>query len=173
MEHLKYPIGKFNYADDENKYSLWIETINNFPFLLTEQLKNMSEIELEKTYRHDGWTGKQVIHHLADSHMQALTRFKWSLTENRPVIKTYKEDLFANLTDYSLPISSAIYILNGVHQKWSIIMANLTQDDWQRGYHHPDIDKFFTLREASALYAWHCMHHLGHLKLIANQQVKL
>jgi DinB superfamily len=169
MEHLKYPIGKFNFIDHKDNYGTWVHTINEFPSLLQQQITTMTDVQLEKTYRPQGWTGRQVIHHLADSHMQALSRFKWSLTESAPTIKTYKEELFADLPDYSLPIESAILILNGVHQKWSNIMSNLTPTQWQREYHHPDLDKYFTLREASALYAWHCMHHLGHLSIIANQ----
>lgn len=168
MEHLKYPIGKFSFIDLDDNYSIWIQTINEFPSLLQRQITTMTDVQLEKPYRPHGWTGRQVIHHLADSHMQALSRFKWSLTESRPTIKTYKEELFADLPDYSLPIESALLILNGVHQKWSKIMPNLTPAQWQREYHHPDLDKYFTLREASALYAWHCMHHLGHLSIIAN-----
>jgi DinB superfamily len=168
MEHLKYPIGKFSFIDLDDNYSIWIQTINEFPSLLQRQITTMTDVQLEKPYRPHGWTGRQVIHHLADSHMQALSRFKWSLTESRPTIKTYKEELFADLPDYSLPIESALLILNGVHQKWSKIMSNLTPTQWQREYHHPDLDKYFTLREASALYAWHCMHHLGHLSIIAN-----
>lgn len=169
MENLKYPIGKFNFVDDLKNYDKWINTINEFPLRLDEQLKQMTETQLEKAYRPDGWTGRQIVHHLADSHAHALIRFKWSISEDHPVIKPYKEDRYAIISDYSLPLEPALQILNGVHHKWSNIMSNLTEEDWQKGYHHPELNKFFTLREASALYAWHCMHHLGHLKIIANK----
>ena len=168
MINRQYPIGNFQYseADAPAKLSTWIDTINTFPTKLNTQLALMSEGHLDTPYRPEGWTGRQVVHHLADSHTQALMRFKWSLTEDRPTIKPYKEELYANLPDYAMPIESAILIIQGIHQKWSLIMSEMTADDWQKGYHHSGMNKFFTLYEAAAMYAWHCMHHLGHLQMI-------
>jgi hypothetical protein len=168
-DHLKYPIGKFYYTsdDDATKLAEWIKTINDFPAKLESLLDSMSDDCLDTPYRSDGWTGRQVVHHLADSHSQALMRFKWALTEDRPTIKPYLEALYAQLPDYTLPVDAALQILRGVHLKWQYIMAQMESTDWAKGYNHPQSGKFFSLREATALYAWHCQHHLGHLKLCA------
>ena len=171
MENLQYPIGKFKYNKeaDINKFNSWIQTIEEFPSNLDVLLKSMDVRHLDITYRPEGWTGRQVVHHLADSHSHALIRFKWSLTENHPAIKAYKENLYAQLADYTLPIEPAVMMLFGIHQKWSHIITNMNENDWQKGYQHPESNKFFTLREATALYAWHCKHHLGHLEIIAKK----
>ena len=164
MDELKYPIGKFVYKADETIIN-WVEIIHDFPSQLNEVINGMSDQQLDTPYRPDGWTARQVIHHLADSHCHALMRFKWTLSESRPTIKPYLENEYAKLADYTLPISSALLILAGVHEKWHFILSKMETTDWEKGYDHPQSNKFFTLKEAVSLYAWHCMHHLGHLKI--------
>ncbi|MBK9736276.1 MAG: putative metal-dependent hydrolase [Saprospiraceae bacterium] len=168
MDELKYPIGKFAY-DVDVPVAKWVQIIHEFPNQLNDVLKSSNEEQLDNQYRPDGWTGRQVVHHVADSHSHALIRFKWSLTENRPVIKPYLENEYAKLADYSLPVESALLILSGVHLKWHYIMSKMEKIDWERGYDHPQSNKFFSLNEAAALYAWHCMHHLGHIKICCSK----
>lgn len=168
MDELKYPIGKFIYNPDE-PVTKWVDIIYKFPDHLNDVLKSMTEAQLDAPYRPDGWTGRQVIHHIADSHCHALIRFKWSLTEERPTIKPYLENEYAKLADYSLPIEPALTILSGVHNKWHFIMSKMEKSDWEKGYDHPQSNKFFSLKEAAALYAWHCMHHLGHVKICSSK----
>jgi hypothetical protein len=106
-----------------------------------------------------------VIHHVADSHSHALLRIKCALSEDNPTIKPYAEDVYATLPDYTLPVESALQILYGVHMKWSFILEHLTASQWNRTYFHPGSQKVFTIKNATALYDWHCRHHLGHLEL--------
>ncbi|MGB4957944.1 MAG: putative metal-dependent hydrolase [Saprospiraceae bacterium] len=169
ISHLQYPIGKFQYDPNSGNEALlhWIKIINEFPTRIEETISSFSDQQLETPYRPDGWTARQVIHHVADSHSHALMRFKWTLTEDNCTIKPYIEGKYAQLPDYELPIESSLSILNGVHQKWSVIMAGMSHQDWTKGYLHPTNNKFFTLREACAMYAWHGMHHLGHLDIIS------
>lgn len=168
MQHLQYPVGKFSYNPDVKDINPWIQSIKNFPSLVIKQIERMSDAQLKSTYRPDGWTAHQVIHHLADSHSHALLRFKTSLTEDKPTIKPYREAEYANLPDYSLPLDSAISILYGVHHKWSYLLENMTEADFHKGYFHPESGKFFSLHNALALYDWHCRHHFGHLEICAN-----
>jgi len=167
MEHLKYPVGRFVFPeiDNGNQWIDWKETIRSFPDLLENLSKNLTEDKLNTQYRPDGWTARQVIHHLADSHSHALIRFKWALSEDKPTIKPYLEGKYALLADYSLPVESALWILKGVHHKWTHIMDQMSESDQQKGYYHPETGRFFSLYDAAALYSWHCRHHLAHIAL--------
>ncbi|MBL0098990.1 MAG: putative metal-dependent hydrolase [Saprospiraceae bacterium] len=167
MENLKYPIGRFSYNPEESDLKLQesMRVINEFPGKLETLLASMSPEQMDTPYRPEGWTARQVVHHVADSHTHALMRFKWSLTEDEPTIKAYLEAKNAQLPDYQLPVESALHILKGVHMKWKCIMENMSSADWDRGYHHPQTNRFFSLKEAAALYEWHCLHHYGHLEI--------
>jgi hypothetical protein len=173
MEHLQYPIGRFNFPTEVSETDLakWKSTISSFPELLKNTLNGMKESDLDLIYRPKGWTARQVIHHIADSHTHALIRFKWSLTEDKPMIKPYNEDEYAKLSDYALPIDSALLILQGVHTKWKHIIENMNEIDWKKGYNHPQSGQFFSLEKACALCAWHCMHHLGHIEICKNNNL--
>jgi len=167
MEHLKYPIGRFSFPEtlDADQWKVWKETISTFHDHLEDVVSGMTQEQLDTTYRPEGWTARQVIHHIADSHSHALIRFKWALTEDKPMIKPYLEAKYAMLPDYSLPIDAAMWMLKGLHVKWSHIMQHMIDTDWEKGYFHPETGKFFSLYDAAALYSWHCRHHLEHVKL--------
>ncbi len=167
MEHLKFPVGKFSFPQDFNFSDLqdWINVLKNFPDQLENLINMITQDQLLSTYRPGGWTAKQVIHHISDSHTHALMRFKWSLTEEKPVIKPYLEDKFAGLSDYELPVNTALTMIKAVHLKWSSIIENMAEADWHKGYFHPQSNRFFTLYDAMALYAWHCRHHFAHIKI--------
>jgi hypothetical protein len=167
MQHLKFPIGKFIFPNiiDEESLTEHINMINDFPAQLQDLVNDMTEDELDNPYRSEGWTARQVVHHLADSHSHALMRFKWTLTEDSPTIKPYFESKYALLSDYTLPIDSAISILKGVHLKWKTIMDHMKAEDWAKGYKHPETNRFIRLDEAVAMYDWHCRHHLAHIQL--------
>lgn len=171
MEHLQYPVGRFSFDESLVTVHLsdWIHTISSFPATLKEVLTNMSEEQLDTPYRPDGWTGRQVIHHMSDSHSHALIRFKWSLSEDKPTIKPYLENEYAQLSDYKMPLEASLSILDGVHAKWSYIMNTMTEEDWNKGYFHPQTNSFFTLKNAAALYDWHIRHHLGHLLICSEK----
>jgi len=143
IEKLKYPIGKFEWPKEINVKLLnsWISVISEFSTKLKVETAYLTEDQLDTRYRPDGWTIRQVVHHCADSHMNSLIRLKLALTEDEPIIKPYYEEKWAELPDSSLPIGSSLLILDGIHQRWVTILKNAN----------------------TALYAWHCKHHLAHI----------
>ncbi|MCB0685305.1 MAG: putative metal-dependent hydrolase [Saprospiraceae bacterium] len=169
MEELKYPIGKFNYPETITSDDLkaWIHDIENCPNEYIELVSQFSEDELNTPYRPGGWTARQVIHHVPDSHLQAYCRFKWVLTEDSPTIKPYHEDLWAALPDTQLtPVSVSLDLLRAVHHRWVVLMKNMDLKDFDRFYIHPQYGKKYALGAVCKLYAWHGRHHLAHLRLI-------
>lgn len=168
-QNLRYPIGQFIKPTNIEKSHLdsWIETIGSFPSVLHNILEAISESQLDIPYRKDGWTVRQVVHHCADSHINAFIRFKLAMTEDNPVIKPYKESLWSELEDSKyLPINSSLSIIQGIHYRWYILLKNLDADALKRKYTHPEHGKEFTLEEAIGMYSWHCQHHLAHIKSI-------
>lgn len=166
LEALKYPIGKFQKpetitSDDLLKY---ISVIELFPHRLDDEVEQLSNDQLETPYRPDGWTIKQVVHHCADSHMNALVRFKLALTEDKPTIKPYKEALWADLADSShMSIDASLNIISGIHMRWAALLKSLTKAQWKRTFVHPQHGREISLEENAGLYAWHCQHHLAHI----------
>ena len=167
MEHLKYPIGRFTCPTEINATHLeeWKATIKTFPRRLKETLEGLSTKQLNWNYRPQGWKIKQVVHHLADSHMNALIRFKLTLTEDTPVIRPYEEALWAqHADDTNDNLESSLKIIEGVHERWLQLMENMDAKDWEKIYIHPEHQKLFTLKESLGMYAWHCNHHLAHIE---------
>ena len=165
LEELKYPIGKFekpgSYAQEQIlSYS---QTIRLFPEKLMNETRSLNNKQLDTPYRPDGWTIRQVVHHCADSHMNAFCRFKLALTEKKPTIKAYAEALWAKLPDSAMPIGPSLQILEGVHARMVVLWESLSQAELEKIYIHPQYQKEFTLAEAMALYSWHCEHHLAHI----------
>jgi hypothetical protein len=173
MEHLKYPIGKFefgkSYSSADNKKNISI--IEQFPKELNVLVEQLTPGQLEKSYRPEGWTARQIIHHIADSHMNAYIRVKLTLTEEAPVIRPYEQDLWANLEDTkNTPIEVSLKLLESLHQRWTSLLKTLTDSDLQRKYIHPEQNREFKLDEVLALYAWHGRQHYEHLKIILNNK---
>ncbi len=168
MEHLKYPIGKFEKPENITvaDISNWMQDIKNFPHELYQLTNKLSPEQLQLTYRPGGWSVKQVVHHCADSHMNSLIRFKLALTEDTPTIRPYYEDRWAELTDgLDDNIEPALNILQGVHQKWVLLLQSLTEAQLELTFIHPEHGKHFSLKENIGIYAWHGKHHLAHIKL--------
>lgn len=171
LDKLKYPIGKFHFqeATDESKIREWISDIEQLPKTIEDLVRNLSIEELNFPYRPDGWKIKQVVHHLADSHMNAFIRFKLTLTEDSPIIKPYEEAKWAELEDgTSDEIGDSLQLLKALHSKWVKLLKTFKDDDFQRVYVHPEHNKSFELIEALAMYAWHSNHHLAHVKQALN-----
>ncbi|MCK7592005.1 putative metal-dependent hydrolase [Subsaxibacter sp. CAU 1640] len=167
LETLKYPIGKFHFQEaiDESKIKEWISDIEQMPKAIEDLVRNLSVEELNLPYRPDGWKIKQVVHHLADSHMNAFIRFKLTLTEDSPIIKPYQEAKWAELEDgTSNEVSDSLQLLKALHSKWATLLKTMNEDDFKRVYVHPEHNKRFQLTEALAMYSWHCNHHLEHIK---------
>ncbi|MCM3118720.1 bacillithiol transferase BstA [Neobacillus sp. MER 74] len=161
---LKYPIGKFQFngviTDSVTKD--WINDIENLPRLLRDAVKDLNNEQLDTPYRTEGWTVRQVIHHLADSHMNAYVRFKLALTEEIPVIKPYDETNWAELSDYKLPIDISLSLLEALHKRWTNLLRSLSPTDMKKTFIHPDSGKVYVGKNIG-IYAWHGRHHLGHI----------
>ncbi|WP_299158091.1 YfiT family bacillithiol transferase [uncultured Tenacibaculum sp.] len=173
MEHLKYPIGKPNIPAkiSPNHISEWLTTLVKFPKKLEALVCNLSEKQLDTPYREGGWTIRQVIHHCADSHHNSYTRFKWALTENKPIIKAYYEDRWAELFDSkSAPIDLSLNSLKALHAKWVYFLNGLTEDDLNTFFIHPDGNEEVGLKENIAIYAWHCNHHYAHIENLIKRE---
>jgi hypothetical protein len=164
-EQLQYPIGKFkppvSYTSEDIRKM--INTIREFPGRLRQAIIGLNEQQLDTPYRTGGWTLRQVVHHVADSHMNSLMRFKWALTEENPTIKPYEEADWALLPDYRLPVEPSLKILEGLHQHWVALLEGFTDKEWSRTFLHPASGETMQLKKALALYAWHSKHHLAHI----------
>ena len=166
MEDLKYPIGQYEIPKTYSTEILdsYISTIKNFPKKLKGEVENLFPEQLNTPYRPDGWTVAQVVNHCADSHINALIRLKLALTEDTPTIKPYQEALWAELADgRDVSLHNAFTILEGVHAKWTNLLCSLSEEQWLRGYIHPEKNREVKLTEFAGSYAWHCEHHLAHI----------
>tara|TARA_R110001583_G_scaffold50850_7_gene158701 strand:+ start:5838 stop:6371 length:534 start_codon:yes stop_codon:yes gene_type:complete len=166
LEKLKYPIGKPAISKDISPDNIkdWIAVIEEFPKKLEALVSHLSTGQLDTVYRENGWTIRQVIHHCADSHHNSYTRFKWALTEEKPVIKVYYEDRWADLFDSrAAPISLSINHLKALHAKWVYLLKGLSESDFKKEFIHPEGNENVTLAENSGIYAWHCNHHFAHI----------
>ena len=164
----RYPVGKF--AMEPNATAThrdaWIEEIAQLPAQLRAKVASLPADALDKPYREGGWTGRQVVHHLADSHMHSYLRFKHALTEDQPTIKPYDESRWAELKDARTgPIEVSLALLDGLHARWVEFLRSLSEADWSRKFIHPEYGPR-DLSTSAALYAWHGRHHLGHLDLL-------
>ena len=166
IENLKYPIGKFS-APKEFSPALmkqWIHAIEELPSKLRSAVIHLNDQQLDTPYRDGGWTVRQVVHHIPDSHMNAYIRFKLAMTEDIPTIKPYFEDRWAELADYrNTPVEPSLSLLDALHYRWELLLKTMTDDDFKKKYHHPESHKDFELRTVLALYAWHGNHHLAHI----------
>lgn len=166
MEKLRYPIGKYNCPDEITEKVLfeWIEDISSFPSRIRNAVTNLTDEQLDTPYREGGWTVRQVVHHCADSHINALMRFKLTLTEENPTIKPYFQDRWVELADSKdVPIGSSLKMLEGLHERWTILLKSLTEAELKKTFSHPEHGRDFRLDETIGNYAWHCNHHLAHI----------
>lgn len=169
-EKLQYPIGKFSPKESytREEISVLINSIESVPSKIEEAYKKLSAQQLDSPYRPGGWTARQVLHHIPDSHMNAYIRFKWTLTEDTPTIKAYNEKLWAETYEVKQDPALSVALLKTLHSKWVILLRSLTNEDLQKSFVHPETGKNVRLDRLIAMYAWHGEHHLGHLKLALN-----
>lgn len=167
LEKLRFPIGEFEVPKQVSTSDIekWIGDIALFPSRLVDLVDNLSEEQLSKTYRPEGWTIRQVVHHCADSHLNSFIRFKLAMTEDTPTIRPYLEDKWAEQVDYTIPIVNSIKIIEGLHARWTVLLKSFDATDLERKFVHPEHGTSFSLAEAIAMYAWHCNHHLAHVRL--------
>ena len=164
MEDLRYPIGRFTArgsysAPDRAEF---IRTLRELPSRLRSAVSGLDDAQLDTPYREEGWTIRQVVHHVADSHLNSYVRFKLALTEYEPTIKPYDEAAWAALADSRMPVEVSLLLTDALHQRWVSLLESLTEKDFQKKFHHPERGDQ-DLAAALALYAWHARHHTAHI----------
>lgn len=172
LEKLKYPIGHFECPIEISGEMItsWIEVLEKFPEKLTALVDSYSRQQLETPYREGGWTVRQVIHHVADSHHHSYTRFKWALTENSPLIKAYDEKDWSNLVDASsAPIELSLRYITALHAKLVYMLNCLSAEDFQKSYIHPNGHVNVSVAANIGKYAWHSNHHFAHIQNLAQR----
>ena len=173
-EKLKFPAGKFIAPETINGAALSprIEEIKATPALFIDLIGDWSEERLNARTLLGVWSVRQVVHHTADSHMNSFIRFKLALTEDAPHIRPYAEGQWALLPDScgDTPVQLSLGLLENLHARWGILLDSLSDEDLKRTYHHPEEKRDYRLGEAIAMYAWHGLHHLGHIRALAEKQ---
>jgi uncharacterized damage-inducible protein DinB len=165
MTDLRFPIGKFHYdgTPSEEQKKAFLDDIAQTPANLCAAIKGLSDAQLDTPYRDGGWTVRQVVHHLPDSHINSYVRFKLALTEDDPTIKLYEEDRWAQLADSkSTPILVSLTLLDSLHDRWVRLLRSLDEAEWKKTFRHPAMGPM-TLEKTLALYAWHGKHHVAHI----------
>ena len=167
IESLKYPIGKYSRADKYNPETV-IESsavLKVLPTWLDMSIENLDAYQLQTPYRDGGWTVQQLVHHIADSHMNAYIRLKLALTEENPEIKPYDEKLWAELADSSMvSVNMSTIIVHGIHARMVAIMESMSPEDWERTFYHREHKRYIPVWELANLYAWHSKHHIAHIR---------
>ncbi|MGD9900551.1 MAG: YfiT family bacillithiol transferase [Calditrichaceae bacterium] len=172
MEKLKYPIGKAVYPDPIDKRTIekWIQEIEILPQNLSKSVQNLNEKQLNTLYRPGGWTVRQVIYHISDSHLNSYIRFKLAITEDQPVIKPYDQEKWAETADSSLfPVQDSLQFIELLHKRWVILLKSLNEEQLERGYMHPE-SGYVQLKKNIGLYAWHGKHHLAQVQALIKRE---
>lgn len=173
MPDLRYPAGKFDSAAPITAESraAAVADLAALPARLRAAVAGLTDTQLDTPYRPDGWTVRQVVHHLADSHLNAYTRIRLGLTEENPTIKPYAEQKWAELPDArSAPVDLSLAILDGLHQRWVALTRTLTDADFERTVVHPEHGRQMSLDFLTAMYAWHCRHHVAHITALRTRE---
>jgi uncharacterized damage-inducible protein DinB len=172
MNDLRYPIGKFSYDGplSEEQKRTFLDDLAQTPKNLRAAVQGLSEAQLDTPYRRGGWTVRQVVHHVPDSHLNSYVRFKLALTEDEPTIKPYAEDRWAQLADTkATPVEVSLTLLESLHDRWVRLLRSLTQDEWKRTFRHPEVGAM-NLEKTLALYAWHGRHHVAHVTALRKRE---
>ncbi|MEM8848321.1 MAG: YfiT family bacillithiol transferase [Bacteroidota bacterium] len=173
LEKLRYPIGKYEVPEriTDEHLKKWINILEELPVRLESMVSTLSKEQLETPYRPEGWTVRQLVHHISDSHHHSYIRFKWGLTEDNPVIKPYFEKEWSNLFDAkSAPIQMSLDHLKAVHAKLVYLLKGLSAEQLQRTFMHPEGNVQSTLAENIGRYAWHGSHHFAHIQNLIDRK---
>jgi len=163
---VRHPIGRFEYDGDTSRAAIdrAIAHIDTLPMLLRAAVEGLTDGQLNTPYREGGWTPREVVHHVADSHMNAYIRCKLALTEHSPTIKPYDQAAWAGLADVrSVPIDVSLTLIDALHARWVALLRSMSDADFERTYVHPEQEHPVPLREVIAMYAWHGQHHTAHI----------
>ena len=165
MTDPRYPIGKFSFQGglSETLKKQFLDDIEQTPARLRAAVEGLSDTQLDTPYRDGGWTVRQVVHHVPDSHMNSYVRFKLALTEDDPTIRPYLEDRWAELPEArTAPIELSLALLDSLHRRWNLVLRGIPPEQWKRTFRHPELGPM-TLEKSLALYAWHGRHHVAHV----------
>jgi uncharacterized damage-inducible protein DinB len=165
LNELRYPIGRFSASKEisAEQIKTYIKTIEESPAKYRKAVQDLNDEQLDTPYRPDGWTIRQVVHHVPDSHLNSYVRFKLGLTENKPTIKTYDEAKWAELDDSrDTPVEVSLILLESLHIRWAALLRSMMEKDFQKTINHPEWGEM-RLDKMLALYDWHCKHHLAHI----------
>jgi hypothetical protein len=168
LERLRYPVGRYVRPAAALDAATRIECINEIeelPAVMRSLVSKLDDVQLDKPYRPGGWTIRQVVHHVPDSHMNMYTRMKLAVTENAPTIKPYNEDSWAQLEDgRTAPVEISLDLLDALHRRWVVFLRSLKEADFERTFIHPEMKGPVPLYQGLALYAWHGKHHAAHIR---------
>ena len=172
LENLKYPIGKFNCPTEITAAHIreWIAILEYFPKRLETLVEKLNNQQLDTPYRPEGWTVREVIHHISDSHHHSYIRFKWAMTEDNPVIKAYNESTWANLHDYNQPIENSLLHIKVIHAKLVHFVKGLSFEEFKRTFIHPESNETVALNKNLGIYAWHANHHFAHIEQLMERE---
>jgi uncharacterized damage-inducible protein DinB len=164
INDLRYPVGEFdkNIEITAEKRAEFVRIIADLPRKISEAVSGLTDEQLDTPYRPEGWTVRQTVHHVADSHINSLCRFKLAMTEENPTIRPYFEDRWAELADSKLPVEVSLKIIEGIHRRWTVLLEAMTDEDFRKTLVHPESGEF-TIEKLLALYAWHSRHHTAHI----------
>ncbi len=166
LDELRYPVGKFQLPEvtDARSIPVHIAVLEAFPTRIRLETESLSDLQLDTPYRENGWTIRQVVHHVADSHINSYCRFKLAMTEENPTIKAYFEDRWAELPEAkSAAVAISLNIIAAIHIRWVMFLKNLSIADYERTFFHPEQKRSISLFQALCIYSWHCNHHLAHI----------
>jgi uncharacterized damage-inducible protein DinB len=168
----RYPIGQFKWTgpNSPEQRTAAIDDIAAVPKTIRSAVEDLSDVQLDRPYRDGGWTIRQVVHHVPDSHMNSYIRFKLALTEHEPTIKPYDEAVWANLIDAkTAPIEPSLNLLEGLHYRWVLLLRSLSDADVKRKFNHPEIGTV-TVDQYISMYAWHGKHHAAHITSLRERE---
>lgn len=169
---LRFPVGKFKIPESLTGAAriAMVEQIAETPAKLRAAVAGLGDSQLDTPYRPGGWTVRQVVHHVPDSHLNSYTRFRLALTEDEPTIKPYREDQWAELPDArTLPVEVSLQLLENLHTRWVTLLRSMNDEQWKRAFRHPDLGTM-TLEQSAALYAWHGRHHTAHITSLRDRR---
>jgi len=172
LDDVRFPIGRFSppASSMPGIRTAHIQTLRLLPERLRAAVSGLTDHQLDTPYREEGWSSRQVVHHLADSHANAYIRFKLALTEDWPTIKPYDEAAWANLSDSRwLPVESSLALITALHGRWVELLESLREDDFHKGYNHP-VNGRQDLAKALAMYEWHSRHHTAHITRLRSRE---
>ncbi|HKK45463.1 MAG TPA: putative metal-dependent hydrolase [Balneolaceae bacterium] len=171
MEDFRYPIGRYRAAQSvaPRDVAKWIDEIEALPRQLQTAVSSLSDEQQDTPYRKGGWTIRQVVHHIFDSHANSYIRFKLALTEDRPTIKPYDQEAWAKLSDSKLPVDVSLNLIKGLHERWGHLLKSLDEAQLSRELVHPESGTLI-VKSMIGLYAWHGKHHLAHITNLKKQK---